>query len=81
MDISYVYDVIYDLIQGWREYVLSHNFYWSILFILVSHMTIVYFEWPDWSDQVTWPNSFARQFSKFIVLIRWDCYANKTILD
>ena len=43
-EISYVYDVIYDLIQG--EGIVSNctTSYWSVLFSLVSHITIVYFE-------------------------------------
>ena len=44
VEISYVYDVIYDLIK--REENVSNCIvsYWSFLFTCVSHMTIVYFE-------------------------------------
>ena len=44
IEISYAYDVIYDLIQGEGSVPNCTASYWSVLFTLVSHMTIVYFE-------------------------------------
>ena len=44
IEISYVYDVIYDPIQGEGSVSNCTVSYWSVFFTLVSHMTIVYFE-------------------------------------
>ena len=38
----------YDLIQGESNVHNCIDSYWSVLFTLLSHMTIVYFEWPGW---------------------------------
>ena len=78
--ISHVYDVIYDLIKGEGSVSNCTASYWSVLFTLVSHMTFVYFECPDWFTQVTWPNSFTRQFSISLPLSNGIFYANKIIL-
>ena len=43
VEISYVYDVIYDLIQEEGSGSNCTDSYWSVLFILVSHITIVPF--------------------------------------
>ena len=39
----------YDLIQGEGSGSNCTASYWSVLFTLVSHLTIVYFGLPDWS--------------------------------
>ena len=41
---SYVYNVIYDLIQGEGSVPNCTASYWSVLFTLVSHITILYFD-------------------------------------
>ena len=40
----------YDLIQGESNVHASTASYWTVLFTLLSHLIIVYFEWPDWSN-------------------------------
>ena len=41
----------------------------------------LFFEWSDWSNQVRWPNSFARQFPPLLCSLGGIFYAKKIILD